>query len=287
LFPIRVEGRRGAEKWALIVNVGSGAPAGGSGCQYFVGNFNGQRFTLDSPNQPPLWADFGADFYAAVSWSDIPKRDGRRLWLGWMSNWQYANDVPTAPWRSAMSVPRELLLRNASEGLRLVQSPVRELEKLRGKRHRLGRSSLVEAGDWLKGRSFASELLDVEAEFAVPPNTAPFGLIISNRAGEETRLRCDPAAGRLSLDRTRSGRIDFSGKFSGVHHAPVGLRDGRVFLRILLDTSSIEVFANGGEAVLTDVILPTGNGHALGMFTEGAGPRVTNFRVHELKSAWR
>jgi sucrose-6-phosphate hydrolase SacC (GH32 family) len=100
-------------------------------------------------------------------------------------------------------------------------------------------------------------------------------------------LRCDPAAGRLSLDRTRSGRIDFSGKFSGVHHAPVGLRDGRVFLRILLDTSSIEVFANGGEAVLTDVILPTGNGHALGMFTEGAGPRVTNFRVHELKSAWR
>jgi fructan beta-fructosidase len=287
LFPLRLEGRRDAEKWALIVNVGSGAPAGGSGCQYFVGNFDGQRFTPDSPNPPPLWADFGADFYAAVSWSDIPRRDGRRLWLGWMSNWQYANDVPTAPWRSAMSVPRELLLRNARDGWRLLQSPARELEKLRGKRHRLGRSSLVEAGDWLKGRSFTSELLDVEAEFAVPPHTAPFGFIISNRAGEETRLRLDPAAGRLSLDRTRSGRIDFSGTFSGVHHAPVALRDGRVSLRILLDTSSIEVFANGGEAVLTDLILPTGNGHALGMFTEGAGPRVTNLRVHELKSAWR
>src|SRR5439155_17722147 len=80
-----------------------------------------------------LWADFGPDFYAAVSYSDIPKQDGRRIWLGWMSNWQYAGDVPTSPWRGAMTVPRELILRSTSSGLRLVQKPVREIEALRDK----------------------------------------------------------------------------------------------------------------------------------------------------------
>src|SRR5881296_1302615 len=107
LFPLPVEGSARGGKWVLIVNVGSGAPAGGSGCQYFIGDFDGTRFTLDIPEfladtparsveEPPLWADYGRDFYAAVSWSDIPKNDGRRLWIGWMSNWEYANDVPTA-----------------------------------------------------------------------------------------------------------------------------------------------------------------------------------------------
>lgn len=103
LFPLQVEdGEKGEESWVLVVNVGSGAPAGGSGCQYFVGDFDGTRFTRSSsPGRrsagPPLWADFGRDFYAAVSWSDVPKRDGRRLWLGWMSNWEYAQDVPHRP----------------------------------------------------------------------------------------------------------------------------------------------------------------------------------------------
>src|SRR5207247_4390683 len=125
------------------VNVGSGAPAGGSGCQYFVGDFDGTNFTLDLADAPAraaaegaLWADYGRDFYAAVSWSDVPKRDGRRLWVGWMSNWEYANDVPTSPWRSAMSLPRELALRGTPEGLRLIQQPARELSKLRDQHQR-------------------------------------------------------------------------------------------------------------------------------------------------------
>ena len=113
LFPVRVEGQGRDSRWVLVVTVGSGAPAGGSGTQYFVGEFDGTRFVPDGTPAPtlPLWADYGRDFYAAVSWSDVPARDGRRLWIGWMSNWNYANDVPTFPWRSAMTVPRELLLR--------------------------------------------------------------------------------------------------------------------------------------------------------------------------------
>src|SRR5207247_749506 len=105
LFPVRIEGEPNRSKWVLIVNIGSAAPAGGSGCQYFVGDFDGARFTSDaalSPilpntpagaaNEPALWADYGRDFYAAVSWSDMPRPDKRRIWIGWMSNWEYAQD---------------------------------------------------------------------------------------------------------------------------------------------------------------------------------------------------
>ena len=108
----------------------------GSGCQYFVGDFDGVQFVVDSelPSsnasaEPANWVDHGKDFYAAVSWSDIPKEDGRRLWLGWLSNWQYANAIPTHPWRSAMSIPRSLTLRNTTKGLQLIQSPVPGTQK--------------------------------------------------------------------------------------------------------------------------------------------------------------
>jgi fructan beta-fructosidase len=125
LFPLEVEGEPGSQRWVLVVNVGSGAPAGGSGTEYFVGTFDGTRFvstaSAGASTEQALWADWGRDFYAATSWNDIPRRDGRRLWLGWMSNWDYANDVLTSPWRSAMTIPRALSLRRIDERYRLLQ----------------------------------------------------------------------------------------------------------------------------------------------------------------------
>src|SRR5678815_5412567 len=88
----------------LVVNISGGTPAGGSGCQYFVGRFGGKTFVNDNPKDTKLWADYGADCYAAVSWSDVPKEDGRRIWLGWMTNWRYAGAEPTSPWRTAQSI---------------------------------------------------------------------------------------------------------------------------------------------------------------------------------------
>lgn len=300
LFPLRIEGTR-KEKWVLIVNLNPGGPAGGSACQYFVGEFDGKAFLLDpsypkaqlesvpagtvarATTTPALWADYGADFYAAVSWSDIPKRDGRRLWLGWMSDWRYANDVPTSPWRSAMSIPRELLLRQTPEGLRLLQQPVRELEKLRGKRHRLGRSSLAEANEWL-ARQKLGALLEIKCEFEMPQRTDEIALIISTGANEETVLR-RTAEGRLILDRTRSGKADFSRAFPAAHSAPLATRDG-LKLHLFLDTSSLEVFAEDGETVVTDLILPTGTERKLKLASEKA-TRVKRFEIWELNSAWR
>ena len=300
LFPLRIEGTR-KEKWVLIVNLNPGGPAGGSGCQYFVGEFDGKAFLLDpsypkaqpesvlagtvarAATTPALWADSGADFYAAVSWSDIPKRDGRRLWLGWMSDWRYANDVPTSPWRSAMSIPRELRLRQTPEGLRLFQQPVRELEKLRGKRHRLGRSSLAEANEWL-ARQKLGALLEIKCEFEMPQRADDIALVISTGANEATVLR-RTADGRLILDRTRSGKADFSRAFPAAHSAPLATRDG-LKLHLFLDTSSLEVFAEDGETVVTDLILPTGTERKLKLASEKS-PRVKRLEIWELNSAWR
>ena len=135
LFPLEVE-ETGETKWVMLVSLNPGGPNGGSATMYFVGDFDGRSFNLDdsmsdevSDNQA-LWLDYGADNYAGVTWSDIPKEDGRRIFIGWMSNWNYAQVVPTEKWRSAMTIPRELTLHKGNSGYRLYSVPVEELKKL-------------------------------------------------------------------------------------------------------------------------------------------------------------
>ena len=124
LFPLAIEGQPEQMKWVLKVDVLKGI-----GAQYFIGDFDGTRFINDATDDQILRVDYGNDFYAAQSWSDMP--DGRRIWIGWLNNWEYANLIPTSPWRGLFSVPRELHLRQYPEGLRLIQQPVEELKQLR------------------------------------------------------------------------------------------------------------------------------------------------------------
>jgi fructan beta-fructosidase len=293
LFPLTVErskivSRKSEiinQRWALIVNVGSGAPAGGSGCQYFVGSFDGQRFMLDSANQPPLWADFGADFYAAVSWSDIPRRDGRRLWLGWMSNWQYANDVPTTPWRSAMSIARELSLRNTGDGLRLAQRPVKEMKVLRGRHEQLALKKVTGQADLSKLDGATTELFELEAELQ-PGDDALFALKLRTGAAEETVLLMDIPSRKMALNRTRSGKVNFHEQFAGSYSAPIRLIDGRLKLRLFVDASSLEVFVNDGEMALSSLILPSPKARHLELEVAHGTLHRATFDAWTLKSAW-
>jgi fructan beta-fructosidase len=290
LFPLRVEGQPGLEKWALIVNVGSGAPAGGSGCQYFVGDFDGKQFTLDASfpasKDAALWADWGRDFYAAVSWSDIPKSDGRRLWLGWMSNWEYANDVPTSPWRSAMSVPRELTFRRTSSGLRLVQRPVAEMLKLReGAPRRFSGGTLAAAASWLHEQQHLPPLLDIELTFTGVTTKSSCTLHFHTSPDEATTLTLDGERARMTVDRTRSGKTDFHPKFPGRDEAPLRIAEGGVTLRLLVDTSSIEVFAQSGEIVLTKLIFPSVGPRRLSLTGDREVPGVGGIIIHGLKSS--
>lgn len=291
LFPAAVEGHRRDRPWVLVVNVGSGAPAGGSGTQYFVGDFDGTRFTARTPSPEvpgaALWADFGRDFYAAVTWSDVPPRDGRRLWIGWMSNWTYANEVPTHPWRSAMTVPRSLGLRETSGGLRLVQQPVRELRALRGPREHLGRSTTLEATRWLQSRQIPAGLAELDLTLDRVPGSGRLVLRALHGTTGSTEITADLAAGELRLDRTRSGRADFHPQFAGVHGAPLRLDSGHLRLQILADVSSLEVFAQGGETVLTDLVLPesTGLRWELEAHGDAAKARVRSISLWPLAAA--
>lgn len=286
LFPIALSGRGRTDKWLLVVNVGSGAPAGGSGCQYFTGRFDGTHFHPDPQPQGAQWADWGRDFYAAVSWSDIPKRDGRRIWLGWMSNWDYANDVPTSPWRSAMSIPRSLRLRDSEQGLRLLQEPVDELKKLRHHRQRIALKEVSAIADLGALADRTSDTFELEAELELEKSSG-LALRIAGKDTEETVLRVDTSVGEARLDRTRSGEVGFHKAFPGVFRSPVRTIDGKLKIRMFVDTSSVEIFFNEGETVITGLVLMKPGQRKLGL--EVVRGKVLEGRVStwDLRSAWR
>ena len=292
LFPMEVEGKT---KWVLIVNVGAGAPAGGSGCQYFVGDFDGKTFVIDpshpkkKPGQkvePALWLDRGPDFYAAVTWSDVPARDGRRIALGWMSNWEYANDVPTTPWRSAMTVPRELSLIATKAGPRLASAPLRELTTARGPVQRFGGGTAAEATAWAKKAGVRSGPLDLTVTFA-PAAKGNAGVKLFVGEKEETVVSVDRDKGLAVIERTRSGTVRFSPKFGGFATAPLADPAGQVTLRILLDECSVEVFVNGGQEVLTALVFPSAASRGVELFGSNDGPTVSGIEAWPLASCWK
>ena len=153
------------------------------------GHINVDQIMLaDAPahaaSEAALWFDYGPDYYAAVSWNDVPPSDGRRLWLGWMSNGQYSQNVPTSPWRSAMSIPREVRLRKTAEGIRLVQMPVREMQSLRDKHLQFRGGDTAAANDWLASNHVSGDQLEVVVEFE-PQSTGVEGVRVRRPLGRK------------------------------------------------------------------------------------------------------
>jgi sucrose-6-phosphate hydrolase SacC (GH32 family) len=278
LFVLPVEGEPGATRWVLDVDLNPGGVAGGSGDQYFVGTFDGERFTSDEPPATTLWADYGKDFYATLSFANLPPTDGRSIWMGWMSNWLYANDTPTAPWRGVQSIPRVLALRRLPEGLRLVQAPVAELNALRASAApgRVTREAVLPGS------------ADIELE-VVRGAWKEAGLRLTNDAGEEVVIGVTPEPLEVFVDRRRSRGKPFHEAYPGRHSGPLrwrGEAGDRVRLRILFDRSTLEVFANDGETVISERVFPTQPLRRLEVV--GAGTAVpAPALVYELESVWR
>lgn len=278
-FPLPVRDSN-QEKWVLEVDVQQGAPAGGSGAMYFIGNFDGTDFSSDHGVDETRWLDYGKDYYAGVSWSDVPSEDGRRIFLAWMNNWQYANDLPTYPWRGTMTIPRTLSLERYSDGLYLQQSPVRELNTLRMPEITYP-SQTIDGEVTLEPR--LPRLMDMELEVTLE-TASEFGLRIVTEAGRETVVGYDISGESLYVDRTRCGEVDFSDHFPGIHQAPLRAENGKVTLRVLVDSSSIEVFANGGRVTITDLIFPEPNEPRLVLFTRCGKAQVNRLVVYPLTS---
>jgi len=281
-FPLPVVNQAGTTKWVLELGVGDNGPAAGSASQYFVGNFDGKNFHSENPDNQTLWMDYGADFYAAQSFSGIPASDGRRIALAWMNNWNYANKLPTSPWRGQVTVPRELALQRTSAGIRLTQAPVRELESLRQEHLQLRNTSwkdlqaLLASHDW-------PQTLEIDADLQVE-GAQEFGFFLRKGGSYGTRVGFDPTWKTVYVDRTHNGDLVVSQGFNQRHDAPVELADGHLRLHILLDRSSVELFAQDGLATITDLIYPRPFDNALSAYATGNPPTVVSLDIWTLKA---
>ena len=250
LFPLVYEGKT---KWVLFVSINPGGPNGGNATQYFIGDFDGTTFTPD-PLPYPLWIDYGRDNYAGVTWSNIPESDGRRLFLGWMNNWDYGNVVPTHNFRSAMTLPRELQLAHNGEHLVVASFPVKEVgEEREGASiimDKLTEDTLHIGSDYYNNGYVLS--------FTIKPNgLSIFDFTLQNNKGEKIIYTFDTDKKTFIVDRTQSGLSDFSSNFATpLIKAPLTKKDSYT-IHIWVDKASTEVFVNGGELAQTNIAFPT------------------------------
>lgn len=285
LFQLPVNGDSYNKKWVLIVSIGDNPDCSeGSRTQYFIGNFDGKTFKNENNCKDVLWLDLGRDNYAGVTWSDVPDEDGRRLFIGWMSNWQYANRIPTKPWRSAMTLPRELSLKETEWGVRLFQSPVQELKVLRKELLNLNETiSLGSNQDLLEG--YNCNAFEIKAEFELKI-AAKFGIKVRKSQHESTIIGYDSKRSSLYIDRRNSGDISFHPEFSTLHEAQLAAEDGKITLHIFVDWSSVEVFANDGKLVQTDLIFPGESSNGLELFIENGSVLLHSLSLYEYSSIW-
>lgn len=251
LVEIPVEGTR-EKKWVLICNLNPGGPFGGSAAQYFVGSFDGKKFVNESPTQTK-WMDWGKDNYATVTWNNAP--DGRCIALGWMSNWQYANNVPTRQYRSANTLARDLTLYRERQELYLKSTPSSEVKKARGKKVSIPSFKVSEKHEMVN--LFEEKQGAYEVEIVIQNTGASkIAFCLLNDKGEKVSMYYDLNRKQFVMDRSESGKVDFSKDFPAVTVAPVNV-DKELTLRLFVDRSSIEAFGEDGKFVMTNLVFPS------------------------------
>jgi sucrose-6-phosphate hydrolase SacC (GH32 family) len=286
------KGRRVGSRWVLSVNLNPGGVAGGSGNQYFVGQFDGTRFAEDHPSEVQHWVDWGKDFYASTSFANVPANEDR-LWIAWMSNWSYAAAAPSLPGRGEMTVARRLYLRqiearSADGPLALVQVP--ELSIPIHAQNK-GPLTIDEANTLIARGGSESGVYLLRAE--IEPGAAPevgirlrrSALNAIEAATEETIVGIDRTKGQIFVDRKRSGYVSFSPDFPARTAAPLKHPEAKaISIEIIVDRNSVEVFAEDGETVLSNLIFPSDASQGLAFYATGAttGGKIAQVRDLEL-----
>ena len=250
LVELPIEGTK-EKKWVLICNLNPGGPFGGSAAQYFVGSFDGKKFVNESPTQTK-WLDWGKDNYATVTWSNAPA--GRCIALGWMSNWQYANNVPTTQYRSANTLARDLTLYRVGGELYLKSKPSPEIKKARAEEKKI--PTFEVKGNYEVASLLADNKGAYEIEMAIEnKGTSKIDCSLMNEKGEKVAMYYDVVRKQFVMDRSASGIVGFSRDFPAVTVAPVRNTD-QIHLRLFIDRSSVEAFGEEGEYVMTNLVFP-------------------------------
>ena len=277
LFELPVDGTN-EKKWVLLCNLNPGGPFGGSATQYFVGTFNGKEFVNESPSKTK-WMDWGKDHYATVTWSDAP--DNRRIAIAWMSNWQYANDVPTSQYRSPNSVPRDLSLFTVDGETYLQSAPSPELLKLRdiSKKRSFKVNGTRTIKDMIAGNEGAYEIeLTIENQYA-----DVIGFHLYNDKGEEVDMQYDMKEKKFSMDRRKSGDVGFNENFPMLTWTAIESGKDELKLRLFVDKSSVEAFGDGGRFVMTNQLFPSEPYTHIDFYSKGGAYKVDSFVIYKLK----
>lgn len=275
LFPLTYNGQ---QKWVLLVSINPGGPGGGSATQYFTGSFDGRTFTADD-SPYPLWVDYGKDNYAGVTWNNVPEADGRRLFIGWMSNWQYAEAVPTMTWRSGATLPRELSLQAHPEGHPvLVSKVVKEIESI--------------SGDWYDAakNNNTYRLIDESSPYLLEitldmPADGICSFTLENEQGESYKLTVNNRDGRLYTDRTQSGQTGFSPDFGCVLESPLNAT-GSLKISVYVDYMSVETLVNDGISQQTNIVFPQTIYNRL-VVNSDSSVQPSAVKVRKIQSVWQ
>ncbi len=277
MFELQIEGTD-ETKWVLLISINPGAPNGGSGTQYFIGDFDGNTFSSDQKSN--RWIDWGTDNYAGVTYNNTPQDD--RIFIGWMSNWTYADDTPTEKWRSAMTLPRNLGLQKIGDNLELISYPIENFEKVvtKGSKKEVAIEPAHKEVIPYKGLQ--------QSDLRFTTSSRDFQLVFKNQIEEKLIMSLDPKRSEFLIDRSRSGKIDFQEDFKNIIKMPVdNLPNGEIEFRIITDRSSVEIFINKGQYVMTAQIFPNTDYDELVIAnTSDVLMKLYDFGIGEVEGVW-
>lgn len=274
LISFDVEGKK---EWVLIVNINPGGPNGGSATQYFTGSFDGHTFTPDDTSTK--WLDYGPDEYAGITWSNTKDR---KIFMGWMNNWSYANEVPTNKWRGAMTMPRELGIEKVKTVFRVTSTPVKELDKNATEIIAL---SNLNASDY---KVVSDKKITGSYELVLTSDTIrDCSITLSNDEGEKMVIGYDKKTNEYYIDRTQSGASDFTKGFASKAVAPRFSNSNQFRLTLLVDAASVELFADNGLTTMTSVFFPKSILNQVHVQSPDRHFVLQSLQVKGLKGIWK
>jgi fructan beta-fructosidase len=274
LFPLDYNGQ---SIWVLLVSINPGGPNGGSATQYFTGQFDGKTFI---PYQTDTrWIDYGPDDYAGVTWFNT---GNRKVFLGWMSNWQYANVVPSRKWRGANTVPRELGIKKVDDKYMVTSEPINELNTLNEdsvvlNNIEVNQTDLIAKAGKLTGPARLSLSSD---------KIESFSITFSNDSGEKVIAGYDKGSNNFFIDRTKSGKVEFEKGFAAKHIAPRLSKNEKFDLTLIIDNASIELFADEGLSVMTEIFFSNQLNSEIEIQSDH-NLKIQSLKVVRMKSVWK
>jgi levanase/fructan beta-fructosidase len=292
LFKLPVDGGK-STKWVIVSGLNPGGPPGtvGSGTQYFVGEFDGTTFTPDTDSVYPgnataNWMDWGPDFYASAGFNGLSADSYTHI--AWMNNWQYGPNIPTSPWRSAMSIPRHLSLKTIGNKATLIQKPQEAWSSIISKHPTYSHTySSVREGSVYVGAN--KETIKIDLSFSATSKASQFAIAVRASADstEQTLIGYDFVNKQVFLDRTKSGDVSFDKTFASVYRGPLAsVVKGKVNLSIFVDRSSVEVFGGQGETTLTAQIFPSSEAIHTHLVSTGGATKNVKLRIYNVASTW-